>query len=104
MAKRTAFSAEHCAVVLRALGDVDRLRIVQLLRKRPYSVSKLAEKLELEVANVSHHLGVLRRVSLVKASRKGRQVIYELAESVAHDESDSLQFLDLGCCRLEIAR
>ena len=75
-------TAERCALLLRALGDSERLKIIGLLRKRPYAVSDLAESLRDAVANVSHHLGVLRRAGLVVATRDGKRVICRLPDQV----------------------
>ena len=102
MTKRAVLSPDRCAWLLRALGDPDRLRIIEALRKRPYAVSKLAARLRLDVANVSHHLGVLRRAELVTARRSGKQVIYALPDDVLQGDPEDCQHLNLGCCRLEI--
>jgi len=102
MKRQTTLSSDRCALLLRTLGDPDRLRIVELLRQKPYAVSKIASKLRLEVANVSHHLGVLRKVGLVLAKRDGKQIIYELPANVLQDDAEGCQHLNLGCCRLEI--
>ncbi len=48
-----------CATYLKALGDPVRLQIVGALQSGPMSVSDLVLLLELEMANVSHHLRVL---------------------------------------------
>ena len=52
--------SESCARSLKALADPDRLKIIQFLQHGPHNVSQIAEALQREVANVSHHLGVLR--------------------------------------------
>ena len=102
--RRDPLSPDQCALLLKALGDRDRLRLVQALRSGPCCVSDLASQLELEIANVSHHLGVLRRAGLVVTQRQGKQIIYELPQEVLQrDDSDqTCEHLNLGCCRLEI--
>lgn len=104
MPRRDPLSADQCALLLKALGDRDRLRLVQALRAGPSCVTDLAERLGLELANVSHHLGVLRRAGLVVSTRSGKQIIYELPEQIWQREADagSCEHLNLGCCRLEI--
>jgi ArsR family transcriptional regulator len=104
MPRRDPLSADQCAQLLKALGDKDRLRLVQALRSGPCCVTDLAERLELELANASHHLGVLRRAGLVVTSRNGKQIIYELPEQILQREGSDPQceHLNLGCCRLEI--
>jgi ArsR family transcriptional regulator len=59
----------------RALGDVSRLRIVQLLAtegERP--VSYIAARLRLSQPLMSWHLRRLRRAGIVRTQRVGREV------------------------------
>src|SRR5688500_17984496 len=80
---------------LRALGDPERLRIVQFLRNGPKSVSEVCRELDSPMPNVSHHLNALKDVGIVSAHKRGRHVIYQL-EHVADARG-----LDFGCCRIE---
>ena len=91
---------DHCARMLRALADPERLRIVACLRAGPRNVTELAGLLKAEVVNVSHHLGVLRHAGLVLDEKQGRFVVYQLHPDIFQPAADD--HLDLGCCRLEI--
>jgi ArsR family transcriptional regulator len=98
---------EHCARMLRALADPERLRIVHCLRGGPRNVSELAGLLGAEVVNVSHHLGVLRHAGLVLDEKRGRFVLYRLHPDIFRPTADPgapAEHLDLGCCRLEIPK
>jgi ArsR family transcriptional regulator len=66
--------------LLRALASPHRLRIVQLLGERPREVNELARDLGLGQATVSQHLGSMRAVGLVEATRDGRSVRYGLTD------------------------
>jgi DNA-binding transcriptional ArsR family regulator len=91
---------ESCAERLKAMADPDRLRIVTLLRSGPLNVSEVATALDQEIANVSHHLGILRRNKIVRATKKGRFVVYDLHPDVCvttESESPNLQ-VNFGCC------
>ncbi len=66
--------------LLRALASPHRLRIVQLLGERPREVNELARDLGLGQATVSQHLGSMRAVGLVEATRDGRSVSYGLTD------------------------
>lgn len=66
--------------LLRALASAHRLRIVQLLGERPREVNELARDLGLGQASVSQHLGAMRAVGLVEATREGRSVRYRLTD------------------------
>ena len=105
--KADEFSPQQCAATLKVLADKDRLQIVQLLRQGPLTVSDIAGFLEVEIANVSHHLGVLRRSRLVSTKREGKHIYYSLAPDVwqrATRDRAVVEHLNLGCCRLELQR
>jgi ArsR family transcriptional regulator, nickel/cobalt-responsive transcriptional repressor len=97
-------ASKQCAELLKALADSDRLRIVQTLRGGPKNVSQISDELKTELANVSHHLGILKRSGLVDAEKQGRHVVYSLRSEVYQAASRSADHLDLGCCRLEIPK
>ena len=61
-------------------SDKTRLQIVLLLAKGESNVTTLCEKLGLPQPSVSHHLSLLRMNRLIVNKRKGKQVIYSLAE------------------------
>lgn len=93
-----------CAEQLKALSEPIRLRIVDALRQGPLTVSDIAERLETEIVTISHHLGILKHAELVLSERDGRFMIYRLRQDLVEKTggAKSRQFLNLGCCRLEI--
>ncbi|TME62939.1 MAG: helix-turn-helix transcriptional regulator [Chloroflexi bacterium] len=59
----------------RALGDVNRLRIVQILvTEGEQPVSELARRLRISQPLMSWHLRRLRRAGIVRMERVGREV------------------------------
>ena len=66
------------AVMFRALSVESRVRIVQLLKKRPLCVNALASRLGVTPAAVSQHLRLLRDAELVEPGRRGCFVHYRL--------------------------
>jgi DNA-binding transcriptional ArsR family regulator len=98
------FHAKVCAGLLKALADPERLRIVAGLRAGPRNVSELATLLQQPLANVSHHLGILRHAGLVRHRKDGKHVVYRLDPKVFRRASSAqpADCLDLGCCRLEL--
>jgi DNA-binding transcriptional ArsR family regulator len=99
-----SLESDHCAEMLRALGDPIRLRIIDSLRSSPKCVSELSESLKLEVVTVSHHLGILHTAGLLDREKKGRFKVYRLRKGILGPANggQGKQHLDLGCCRLEI--
>jgi DNA-binding transcriptional ArsR family regulator len=62
-----------------ALADPTRRRILLCLLDGPQYPADLADGLGAGRTNVSNHLACLRGCGLVRASREGRHVRYELA-------------------------
>jgi DNA-binding transcriptional ArsR family regulator len=64
----------------RVLGDPTRLRILELLLDGPRTVSELAAVTGSPRARVSNHLACLRWCGFAGAERRGRQVVYRVAD------------------------
>jgi len=70
----------RCSDMLKAMAHPVRLSIIDLLRGgRRLTVTEIYEKLELEQAVASHHLGILRNKGLLHSERHGKNTIYSLA-------------------------
>lgn len=67
------------AEVCKSLGSPIRLRILNLLRDGEKSVEELTRLLELNKANVSQHLGMLRQLGIVSTRRDGQNMYYSIA-------------------------
>jgi DNA-binding transcriptional ArsR family regulator len=71
--------AKRSAPVFAALGDATRLEIVTLLcRSGPASIARLADGFDVTRQAVTKHLHVLEEAGLVKSSKHGREVVWEL--------------------------
>src|SRR5690242_2378417 len=99
-----ALESSRCAQLLKAIAASERLRIVQCLRSGERNVSEIAESLNLEIANASHHLGILKQSGFVVADKQGRFVVYSLNPEifVAMPSGKKPNRIDLGCCRIEL--
>ncbi len=97
--------AEQCANLLQAIGEKNRIRIIECLWDGSKNVSELAKLLNIEIVNVSHHLGVLKSARLVQHEKKGRYVVYTLApEYFSPADATARSLLNLGWCQLFIPR
>lgn len=94
--------AKDCAVLLQALAEPNRIRIIDALRTGQKNVTELAKILNVEIVNVSHHLGVLRQAGLVQDEKHGRFVVYTLHPNHFSNDSSKATYLNLGWCRIEI--
>ncbi len=72
---------ERMADMLRLLAHAHRLQVVELLeRKGSQPVFAITEHLGLSQAVVSQHLNAMRRVGLLQAERRGKEVWYSIAD------------------------
>lgn len=63
----------------KALGNANRLELLEFIAQGARSVEALAKVSGLSVANASQHLQELRQVGLVTARKEGLRVYYELS-------------------------
>jgi biotin operon repressor len=82
--------SEELVVLFKALSDANRLKIVGLLARQPYSVEELAALLNLKPSTVSHHLSKLAKVGLVGAKADGYYNVYQLDEKALEEKTRSL--------------
>jgi ArsR family transcriptional regulator, zinc-responsive transcriptional repressor len=77
--------------LLRALTAPVRLAVIDLLADHPYCVHELVDAIGAPQPLVSQHLRVLRGAGLVRTSRRGREVVYELTDvHAAHIVRDAV--------------
>ena len=67
---------------LRALSDPIRREILTLLKGGRMSAGEICEHFEITGAAISRHLSVLREADLVRDTRDGKFIYYELNASV----------------------
>ncbi len=66
--------------VFKILANQKRLEIIQLLSNTSLSVNEMVDMLGLPQANLSQHLSLMRRAGLVKITRVGTKVYYQLTD------------------------
>jgi DNA-binding transcriptional ArsR family regulator len=100
---RDRLRSDKCARKLKALAAPERLKIVQCLQDGPRSVTELADALGRSLANVSHHLGILKNAGLVRDERMGKFIRYSLPPDVFQPAAgDDPAYFELGCCSLQM--
>ncbi|MBM3984290.1 MAG: winged helix-turn-helix transcriptional regulator [Planctomycetes bacterium] len=63
---------------LKALCDVNRIRLLEILSTGEHCVSDLVDRLAIDQPKVSHHLAILRAAGIVRSRRDGRHINYSL--------------------------
>lgn len=79
------------AQVFQALAHPTRIAIVEALRAGEVSAGTLLTCLNLEQANLSQHLAVLRAKQVVVSRKSGNQVYYTLRDPVLIEVLDLLK-------------
>lgn len=70
---------------LKALADPIRREILNLLKKGSLTAGEIAEKFDVTMASVSRHLSVLKDADLIRDTRNGKYIIYEINTSVLEE-------------------
>ena len=70
---------------LRALADPIRREILHLLQGGRLSAGEIVEHFEITGASISRHLSVLKEADLIRDTREGKFIFYEINTSVLED-------------------
>ncbi len=70
---------------MKALSDPIRREILELLKSGRHSAGEIAEKFPVSGAAISKHLSVLKDADLIRDSREGKFIFYELNTSVLEE-------------------
>jgi DNA-binding transcriptional ArsR family regulator len=97
------------ARMVKALAHHTRLKMLALLRGGERCACEFGPVLGLGQANVSQHLGILRRAHLVNTRRDGLRIMYSLSDERMADVLDTVaqvardQFVEAAAALGEIA-
>ena len=70
---------------LKALSDPVRREILDMLKGGRMSAGEISEKFDITAAAISRHLSVLKEADLIRDTREGKFIIYELNASVLEE-------------------
>ncbi len=68
-------------MILKALSDKNRLRIIKLLQHRSCCVCEITHILKIATSTASNHLRILKETGIIEDTRDGKWVNYCLASS-----------------------
>ena len=77
------------------LSDIDKIRLAIYLLENPSSVNDISKNLNLSQPKVSHHLRILKDSKVVKATKNGKNVIYDI------DDEHIEEIIKLGLIHME---
>lgn len=70
---------------LKALADPIRREILNLLKQGRMSAGEITEHFEVTGASVSRHLSVLKEADLIRDTREGKFIFYDINTSVLEE-------------------
>ena len=70
---------------MKALSDPIRREILEKLKSGRLAAGEIAEKFPVSAAAVSKHLSVLKEADLIRDTREGKFIFYELNASVLEE-------------------
>ena len=70
---------------LKALSDPIRREILNMLKGGKMSAGEIVEKFPVTGASISRHLSVLKDADLIRDTREGKYIYYELNASVLEE-------------------
>ncbi len=70
---------------MKALADPIRREILNLLKNGGLSTGEIGEHFPVTGASISRHLSVLKEADLIRDTRKGKYIYYELNTSVLEE-------------------
>lgn len=71
--------------ILKALADPIRREILNMLKSGRMSAGDISEKFPVTGASISRHLSVLKDADLIRDTREGKYIYYELNASVLEE-------------------
>ena len=72
-------------LTMKALSDPIRREILELLKKGRLSAGEISAHFDVTGAAVSRHLSILREADLIRDTREGKFIYYELNASVLEE-------------------
>ena len=70
---------------IKALSDPIRREILEMLKSGRMAAGEISEKFPISGAAISKHLSVLREADLIRDTREGKFIYYELNTSVLEE-------------------
>lgn len=70
---------------LKALADPIRREILTLLKNGRLSAGEITDHFDVTAASISRHLSVLKEADLIRDTREGKFIFYEINTSVLED-------------------
>ena len=85
-------------LVLKALSDETRMKLIKLLLGHDYCVRGLARRIGISEPAVSQHLKVLKEAGIIEGQKRGYYIHYEVNKEIIQEVARQLdQLVSLKC-------
>jgi DNA-binding transcriptional ArsR family regulator len=71
--------------IFKALNDMTRREILELLKDKDLSAGEIANHFNISKPSISHHLDILKRADLITFEKNGQFIIYSINTTVMED-------------------
>jgi ArsR family transcriptional regulator len=88
--------------ILKALGDENRIRILNLLRSGKLCVCEIEHILDMSQSNASRHLEKLRNVNLITYEKRAQWVYYRLNDALINNHLFIKELLNNEFNKIEV--
>jgi predicted transcriptional regulator len=75
-------------------GGINRARMIDELKNRPYNINQLAEKLSLDYKTVKHHIHVLEKNDIITSTGKQYGTLYFLSDKMEENYDTFQEIMD----------
>jgi DNA-binding transcriptional ArsR family regulator len=79
------------AGIFKVLAHPTRIHVIEILRSGELSVGAMLEQVNVEPANLSQHLSILRQSHLVTTRKNGNQILYSLRDPLLIEVLDAMR-------------
>ena len=86
-------NAKKTAAVFKALGDENRIKILQLLQGGEKCACKLLTEMNITQPTLSHHMKILCDSGIVKGRKEGKWMHYSISQDGIEEAQKYLDFL-----------
>ena len=77
--------------VFKALGNPNRLKIIELVSKRAMNVGDIADALKISITATSNHLVMLQKLEVLTAEGKDGHVYYSVNKTMPQDFAKAIK-------------
>ncbi|HLQ74083.1 MAG TPA: metalloregulator ArsR/SmtB family transcription factor [Bacillota bacterium] len=74
--------------LFKVLSNPTRIKILYIIKRKPLTVTSISEQLDISQSAISHQLRELKLARLVRSTKSGREIFYELDDDHVHQIFD----------------